>query len=166
MTTEESLEELRGRLRLLEDERAVTRVVLSYGPAADAGQAERAGSWWLADGEYDWDADGDPHQGSAGVERMLRTEGHLGLIRNGAAHVAGPLLINVEADHATALNYSLIMRREQDRFYLWRVSVARWELERHNSRWRVRRRTNRLLDDSGVGRELLGDTLAKVFDDI
>lgn len=165
-TTEETLEELRGRLRLLEDERAIARVVLSYGPAADAGLASRAGSLWLRDGLYDWDAAGDPHRGSAGVESMLQTDGHLGLIGHGAAHFAGPLLIEVEADRATALNYSLIMRREENRFYLWRVSVARWDLERDGSRWRVRRRTNRLLDDSGAGRDLLGSTLEKHFDNI
>ncbi|CAO5179371.1 Nuclear transport factor 2 family protein [Frankia sp. AiPs1] len=160
---EDAVEELRRRLLLLEDERAIGRVVLSYGPAADSGQATRAGSLWHKDGLYDWDAGGDPLQGGAAVESMLQTGAHQGLIGHGVAHFAGPMLIDVQGDRATALNYSLIMRREEGRFYLWRVSVARWDLERLDSTWKVRCRTNRLLDSSGAGRELLGDTLDAIF---
>jgi hypothetical protein len=61
------------------------------------------------------------------------------------------------------LNYSLIMRREQDRHYLWRVSAVRWDVERMDSKWRVWRRTNRLLDASGSGRQLFGDTLEELY---
>ena len=66
----------------------------------------------------------------------------------------------------TAVNYSLIMRREEDRFYLWRVSAVRWDVERHEPSWRVRRRTNRLLDASGAGRELFGSTLQELFGEV
>ena len=103
----QEIDELRSRLERVEDELATRRVILSYGPAADA----------------------------------------------------GPPLIDIDGDHATALNYSLVMRREERRYYLWRVSAVRWDLERAGSSWRVRRRTNRLLDDSGAGRHLFGDTL-------
>ena len=68
-------------------------------------------------------------------------------------------------DQATALNYSLIMRNEGDRFYLWRVSGVRWDLERVDSLWRVRRRTNRLLDASGVGSRMFRDTLQELFEE-
>jgi hypothetical protein len=94
---------------------------------------------------------------------MLRGDSHQGLIARGVAHFAGPLLVDVDGDRGTALNYSLIMRREEDRHYLWRVSAVRWELERVEARWRVRRRTNRLLDASGGGRRLFGDGLRELF---
>jgi hypothetical protein len=136
---------------------------MSYGPAADAGLTSFAGRVWLEDGVYDWDADGEPHEGSAAVDAMLQGRGHQGLISHGVAHFAGPLLVEVDGDRATALNYSLIMRREEDRFFLWRVSAVRWDVERHGSSWRVRRRTNRLLDATGAGRRLFGDTLHEVF---
>jgi len=58
------------------------------------------------------------------------------------------------------------MRREDDRFFLWRVSAARWDVERTGSGWRVRRRTNRLLDASGAGRRLFGETLRELFEDV
>jgi hypothetical protein len=155
--------ELEQRLRRVEDELAIRRLVNSYGPAADAGLTAFAASVWLEDGVYDWDAGAEPYDGSAAVDGMLQAENHQRLIARGAAHFAGPLLVDLEGDRATALNYSLVMRREGDRFYLWRVSAVRWDLERTGSSWRVRRRTNRLLDESGVGRRLFADGLQERF---
>ena len=111
------LEALQARVRYLEDESAITRLIMSYGPAADAGLTSFAGHLWLEDGVYDWDAEGDAHLGSAAVDAMLQGDNHQGLIARGVAHFAGPLLIDLDGDRATALNYSLIMRREQDRHY-------------------------------------------------
>ena len=160
---EDDQDQLDARLRRLEDESAIRRLVMSYGPAADAGLTAFAASVWLEDGVYDWDADGVPHSGRTAVDEMLQGAGHQGLIAHGVAHFAGPLLVEVEGDQATALNYSLIMRREDDRFFLWRVSAVRWDMERAGHTWRVRRRTNRLLDDSGGGRGLFGDTLRDLY---
>ena len=165
MTDGDALAELRDRVRRLEDESAITKLVMSYGPAADAGLTSFAGQLWLDDGEYDWDADGAPYQGGDAVDAMLQGDGHQGLIARGVAHFAGPLLIDLDGDRATALNYSLIMRREEDRHFLWRVSAVRWELERAGARWRIRRRTNRLLDQTGAGRELFGKTLQELFEE-
>jgi hypothetical protein len=155
--------QLHERIRRLEDESEIRRLLMSYGPAADAGLASFAASRWLEDGIYDWDADGEPHAGSAAVDEMLQGEGHQGLIAHGVAHFAGPLLLDVEGDRAIALNYSLIMRKDDERFYLWRVSAVRWDVERAGRSWRVRRRTNRLLDASGAGRQLFGATLRDLF---
>lgn len=159
----DELAELRVRLTRLEDESAITRLVMSYGPAADAGLTSFAGQLWSSDGEYDWDASGTPHQGSAGVDAMLQSDGHQSLIAAGIGHFAGPLLFELDGDAATALNYSLIMRREGERFYLWRVSAVRWDFVRTDSGWRVKRRTNRLLDETGAGREMFGDSLIELF---
>jgi hypothetical protein len=158
-----SMEELLARVRVLEDEAAINRLIMAYGPSADAGLTSLAGGLWLEDGVYDWDAEGVPHQGSAGVDAMLQSDGHQGLIGRGVAHFAGPLLLEIDGDGATAVNYSLIMRREGDRYFLWRVSAVRWDLARTSAGWRVRARTNRLLDETGAGRELFGATLQELF---
>ena len=102
------------------------------------------------------------------MQAMLEGEVHQGIIGGGAAHFAGPALITIDGDRATALTYSLIMRREAEagRFYLWRVSAARWELERVAGSWAVRRRENRLLDETGAGRMLLERTLAEMFEEV
>ena len=157
------VDELLTRLRRVEDELAIQRLLLSYGPAADAGLTGFAGAVWCKEGVYDWDADGEPHRGRAAVDAMLVSDGHQDLISRGAAHFAGPPLTEIDGDTATALNYSLIMVRRADAFELWRVSAVRWDLERTGSSWRVRRRTNRLLDASGGGSRLLGETLQELF---
>jgi hypothetical protein len=153
------------RVQRIEDELEVRRVILAYGPSADAGMAARAAEGWLDDGEYDWDAAGAPHAGRAGVAAMLEGEQHQGLIAKGAAHFTGPALVEVDGDDATALTYSMVMRRDPDtrRWYLWRVSAVRWELERVDGSWRIRRRTNRLLDETGGGRELFGEIMRESF---
>jgi hypothetical protein len=154
--------DLEARVRRLEDESAIQRLLMSYGPAADAGRSGFAADLWLEDGEYDWDANQDPFQGAGSVDAMLQSDGHQRLMAEGVAHFGGPLLIDVGDDDATAVNYSLIMRREERRYYLWRVSAVRWDLERSGSAWRVRRRINRLLDESGVGSELFGAALTEL----
>ena len=60
----DGLEELQARLSCLEDESAIAKLILSYGPAADAGLTSFAGQLWAEDGVYDWDAEGEPHRGS------------------------------------------------------------------------------------------------------
>jgi hypothetical protein len=157
--------DIEGRLRRLEDESAIQRLLMTYGPAADAGKAQMAAELWLEDGEYDWDADADALRGAAAVDGMLRSEGHRGLMAEGVAHFGGPLLVEVDSDRATAVNHSLIMRREDQRFYLWRVSAVRWDLERSGSTWRVRRRTNRLMDETGGGRQLFAAALHELFEE-
>ena len=156
-------DDLDVRIRRLEDESAIQRLVMSYGPAADAGHSSFAAGLWLHDGEYDWDANREPRRGSGAVDAMLQTDAHLKLMSEGVAHFGGPLLVEVDNDRATAINYSLIMRRDEHRFYLWRVSAVRWDLERSGSTWRVRQRTNRLLDETGAGRELFGAALDEIF---
>ncbi|CAO5253445.1 MULTISPECIES: nuclear transport factor 2 family protein [unclassified Frankia] len=160
----EDLASLAARLRRVEDELAIRRLILSYGPAADAGLVDLAASVWREDGSYDWDAAGAPYEGRAAVAAMLRADTHQGLIQAGVAHVAGPPLIDLDGDAATAITYSLIMRRDaaDGRYYLWRVSAAHWELTRDGDVWAVRRRTNRLLDDTGAGRNLLNSVVREM----
>ena len=99
-----------------------------------------------------WEGDID---GALNHAENLPTEGaeamHHQLMSEGVAHFGGPLLVEVDGDQATAVSYSLIMRRDGGRYYLWRVSAVRWDLDRTDSGWLVQRRTNRLLDDAGHG---------------
>jgi hypothetical protein len=98
---------------------------------------------------------------------MLRGDAHQNVIGGGAAHFAGPPWIELDGDRATALTYSMVLRRDSDtgRFFLWRLSAAHWELQRTDDAWRVQRRTHRLLDDTGAGRELFSDVLRDHFEE-
>ena len=162
MTVE--LDQIVARLERVEDELAIRRVILSYGPAADAGETARAGALWADDGEYDWDPTLPALHGPDAVAAMLDGKGHQSLIAHGVAHFAGPPLIEVDGDRATALSYSFVLRRDDDqRVYVWRLGAARWEFTRVDGSWRIHRRTHRQLDETGAGRELFGDTLRGDF---
>jgi hypothetical protein len=159
-----SPEELLARLERVEDELAIRRVVLSYGPAADAGVTGQAGALWASDGEYDWDPASPPLEGPDAVAAMLAGDQHQSLISHGVAHFAGPPLIELDGDRATALSYSFVLRRDADqRVYVWRMGAARWEFTRVDGSWRIQRRTHRQLDETGAGRELFGDMLRAGF---
>ncbi len=80
---DDALEELQTRVRRLEDEAAITRLIMSYGPAADVGLTSFAGQLWLEDGVYDWDAEGEPHLGSAELTRCSKAR-----ITKGSSRVA------------------------------------------------------------------------------
>lgn len=150
------IEEVETRLRRVEDELAIRNLILSYGPAADAGLAEAAASAWVPDGTYDWNPSAPPFQGRDDIAAMLRSDAHRHLVETGVAHVAGPPLIELDGDRATALGYTMVLRRDTEagRFFLWRVSAARWELERRDGSWLVRERTHRLLDGRLAGQEV------------
>src|SRR5262245_10960610 len=94
MTTDE-MAALAARVQRMEDELEVRRVILAYGPSADAGLTARAAAGWLDDGEYDWDATRAPLAGRAGVAAMLEGDGHQSLIANGVAHFTGPALVEI-----------------------------------------------------------------------
>ena len=158
------LEEFEARLRRVEDELAIQHVILTYGPAADGGVTDRAGALWADDGAYDWDPSTPPLEGPEAVAAMLAGKQHQGLIANGVAHFAGPPLIELDGDRATALSYSFVLRRDDDqRVYVWRLGAARWEFTRVDGSWRIHRRIHRQLDETGAGRELFGDTLRAGF---
>ncbi len=146
-STSDRIAELETRLRRMEDELAIRNLILSYGPAADTGLAEAAASAWSEDGLYDWDANAPPFRGRDDIAVMLRSDAHQHLLESGVAHFTGPPLIEVAGDRATALGYTMVLRRDGDtrRFSLWRISAARWELAREDGSWQVRRRTHRLL---------------------
>ena len=94
------LEHLAARVQRIEDELAIRRVILSYGPAADAGETERAGALWADDGLYDFDTTTRSLEGPAEVAAMLQGRGHQALIGEGVAHFAGKEQERTQSDTA------------------------------------------------------------------
>jgi len=153
-SVEDQLRTLARRLDRVEDELAIHRLIVRYGLAVDAGEAEAAMELFTKDTLYEVRAvgtgvDDDPGKtlvmrGRAAVGEMVRSEDHQKLLPN-AAHTIGPAVVHVDGDTATATGYTRIYRREGDDFRMFRMAVNHWELVKQEGRWWVHRRHSQVL---------------------
>jgi uncharacterized protein (TIGR02246 family) len=152
--TEERLARLEQRLQRLEDELAITRLIASYGPLVDAGEADAVAGLWTEDGTYD--VEGWSMTSRADIRAMVESEGHQGLIAGGCSHFLGPAHVVVDGDQAVAVCESLLVRHRDGGYSVRRAGANRFELRRAPGGWRILHRTTRALDGSAEARELLG----------
>ncbi|MFL0580324.1 nuclear transport factor 2 family protein [Dietzia sp. 179-F 9C3 NHS] len=144
------------------DELAVMRILASYSPRVDSGDAEGVAALWTEDGVYDVDT--GRLDGRDGIEEMVRGEAHQGLIAHGCGHVPSLPVVLLDGDRAVATGYTQLVARSSrpGRYTVLRVTASRWELERRgpvdapDRGWRVVLRTARAVTDDGEGRALLG----------
>lgn len=147
--------ELERRLRRIEDERAIERLVASYGPLVDGGDADSAAAFWAEDGTYDvedWSM-----TSRADVAAMVRSDAHQGLIGRGSAHFLGPAVVTVDGDDAVAVCESLLVVCHENRHVVTRSGANHFRLRRIERRWQITSRVTRRLDGAAVARTLLTD---------
>jgi hypothetical protein len=158
--TEERLAGLERRLQRVEDERAVERLIASYGPLVDAGDADAASQLWAIDGSYD--VEGWPMRSREDVAAMVRSDAHQGLISRGACHFLGPAVVTVEGegDSAVAVCESILVTHRSGGFSVWRAGANHFRLRRIEGRWLIVERTTRALDGNAEARELLSAGIA------
>ena len=150
--TKKSIEE---RLQQLEDHDAIRQIVSAYSYSVDGCNADSVGSLYTEDGVYAV-ADMDPFVGRERVAGITRDAGHRDLVANGCAHISLPPYIAVDGDQAVATCHTMVSRKGDDGFYIWRLSASRLELVREaDGEWRIERRENWLLDGDPHGPELL-----------
>jgi SnoaL-like protein len=149
---EERFGALEARLRAVEDELALYRLMTSYGPAADSGDGTKASELWIEDGVYDADGPG-VMDGRGAIVAMLSDEGHQSMVP-GCAHLNHPVVIQLDGDRATAVGYSQVWRTDDGTHRVFRLAANKWEFARTDAGWRVVRRTNRRLDTQAA-REIL-----------
>lgn len=135
---------LESRVRVLEDEVAIHRLINQWGPAVDTGESGAAARLWTDDGVLESDL--SRLEGPAAVEAMVESDGQQDLIRSGCAHVQAFPVIAISGDTATATGYSRVYRYRDGGHEIWRVSANHWELRRTDAGWRVAHRTNRVID--------------------
>jgi SnoaL-like domain len=155
----DTLESLERRLRALEDERDISRLIASYGPLVDSGDPDAVAALWAVDGGYDT---GDWKMSSRDdVAAMVRSEEHRGLIARGCCHFFGPPAVTVDGDEAVAICQSmLLVRRESRGYQVARAGVHLIRLQRTGHGWEIISRTARQLDGSGQADELISVGLA------
>jgi uncharacterized protein (TIGR02246 family) len=141
---EQRLRAMGQRLRALEDEAEIRRLIASYGPRADSGDAQGTAGLWEADGVYD--VDELVMEGQSAIAAMVSSPHHQGWIASGCAHVLSPAHVLIDGDDAVAVCHSLMLVNEEGRFVVRRATANHWTLRRGEAGWRVLRRTSRILD--------------------
>jgi hypothetical protein len=90
---------------------------------------------------------------------MVGSDLHQNFILNGSAHMMSVPHIEVDVDRAVATGHSQLVIKVPGttaEFKVERITANRWELTKTDGRWRVERRTGRLLDGRPDARALLG----------
>ena len=156
--TADRVAELERRIQRIEDERAVERLIASYGPLVDAGEADATAQLWAVDGSYD--VEGWPMTSRADVAAMVRSDAHQGLIASGSTHFLGPAVVTVDNDDAVAVCESILVVRHDSKHLVARAGANYFRLRRIDGRWQITRRITRALDGGAEARELLAAGVA------
>lgn len=150
---EERLHALEQQVQQLRDERDIHRLIASYGPLVDAGEADEVAQIWTEDGVYD--VDEVYLAGHRQLAAMVKSSAHQTWIHGGSAHFLGPVHVTVDGDEAIAVGYSLMVVMKDGRFQLRRAGVSHWALRRTEAGWRTTVRTTRVLDGRAESHALL-----------
>lgn len=156
------LDKLERTVRQLEDHISIYQVMAAYGPAADSGSGDVMEEIFEPEARYETGI--SVLEGAPAIREMIETLPlHRALLERGVAHMVTMPVVEVDGDRAVAFCHGQVVRRDGDRFEVWRTSSNRWELERSNGRWRVLRRVNRLLDGTEEPRDLFREALLGHF---
>jgi hypothetical protein len=150
------MQALERRLQAAEDRLAIYQIVSTYGPSVDSLSKDILRGMYTSDGVYDHTAGIEPYTGNDGIAGLIDGAQHLGYVEKGCAHVTSLPHVVVQGDSAVATCYSRVYLKDGDCWRLERVSANRWELQRTTDGWRVKHRTNRLLNGDDAPRRLLG----------
>ncbi|MCH2172033.1 nuclear transport factor 2 family protein [Myxococcota bacterium] len=155
----ERVEALESRLERAEAELEIHRLIVRYGLAVDAGDAEAAMALFTEDAVYEVravdtglrESSGQTlwMEGAEAVGHMVLGENHQSLLPN-SAHTIGPVVVSVEGDRGRATGYSRIYHREEDDFRLFRIGMNHWELVKRPEGWRIARRVSQAVGAEDV----------------
>lgn len=160
--------ELEHRLRIVEDKLAIHELVASHPPSADTGAADYTISVYSENGVFDRGPTLDGAKGEKEIAAFIQRPEHEEAIRGGLAHFTGLPLIDLRGDAAVVTSYLMIVHLDHageprglpnhgvsTGYRIHRTVVNRWELERRDSRWIIRKRTLLPVDGSDIHQELL-----------
>ena len=176
MTTP-SLDDLERRVRAIEDKFAILDLIASHPPSADTGSGDYTRTVYMRDGVFDRGAQLDGAHGAEAIAAFIERPEHQAAIHGGLAHLGGLPLIDLHGDTASVTSYLLIIHRDAEGqprslpnhgvstgYRIHRTVVNRWELERHEGRWMIARRTLLPVDGSDEHQALLREAVGRPQD--
>lgn len=163
-----SLADFETRLRTIEDKLAIYELIASHPPSADTGAADYTVSVYREDGVFDRGPTLDGAKGAKEIAAFILRPEHREAIRGGLAHFTGLPLIDLRGDTAIVTSYLMIVHLDHEGeprelanhgvstgYRIHRAVVNRWELERHDGRWMIAKRTLLPVDGSEIHQALL-----------
>jgi hypothetical protein len=160
--------DLETRLRAVEDKLAIYELIASHPPSADTGNAPYTRSVYRRDGVFDRGPTLDGARGADAIAAFIQRPEHAEAIRGGLAHFTGLPLIDLQGDKAIVTSYLMIVHLDHEgaprelanhgvstSYRIHRAVVNRWELEKHDGRWQIARRTLLPVDGSEAHQKLL-----------
>jgi hypothetical protein len=154
MSNEDQTSVLEERLRKVEDQLEILRLLSGYGPSVDSGSSREAARLWTKNGVYD--VNGRFRlEGQDRIADLYDSDHHQSLIHQGSAHLTEMPRLTVDGDRAEAVGYSIVLLREGGRWLVRRAAANHWTLRRTLDGWRIVTRYNRAIDGSDESHSLL-----------
>jgi len=167
--------DLESRLRTVEDKLAIYELIASHPPSADTGAADYTIGVYEKDGVFDRGPQLDGAQGADAIAAFIQRPEHAEAIRGGLAHFTGLPLVDLRGDSAIVTSYLMIVHLDHQGeprelpnhgtsmgYRIHRAVVNRWELNRHDGRWMIAKRTLLPVDGSEAHQALLRSGLRGV----
>ena len=151
-TLEDRVGALEKAVRNLSDQLDLFRLTASFAPCVDSGDGEATANLWIEDGVYQTDV--GRYDGRKEIAAMVRGAANLDVIKAGSGHVVTMPRLTITGDEAVGVGHALLFVRDGDGYRTWRLSANRWDYVRTPEGWRIKHRTNQLLDASEKGRQM------------
>lgn len=132
---ERRIEALAARVGALEDELAISRLLVRYGFAVDADDVEAMLALFDPEARITIDGSWTLH-GHDDARQIVEGPTHRSYLPF-CAHNLGPFVIEVDGDTAVATGYSRVYLRTAANFKVERVSANWWRLERRDHGWTI-----------------------------
>ena len=142
------------KLQWMWDILSIQQVIARYVPALDSENGDVVAGDFTEQGVFDLGPIGrfeGRDQIHAFATRQSWLPEQLVTIARGGGHFLSPPMIEIDRDEAVATCSSLFFLRDGDHYTMTRLTAVRLELRRVEDEWKVVRRFNRLIDDSGEG---------------
>jgi hypothetical protein len=137
----------RERMQWAIDILSIQQILARYVPGFDGQASESVARDFVEDGVLDISGYGALN-GHAEIRAFIDAVDPT--VPNG--HFLSSPMIEITGDEAVATLTSLFFYRDGDHFKMLRLTAVRVELQRTGDVWKIVRRFNRVIDESGVGR--------------